>query len=483
MRKRLALSLTLVLVAMTVLPVFAADPNPGTGNTDIIVQNTDTNTANPAAIVNVDYINQAGGVDQTVSASVRPLAAAEFTAASSGLGDGWIGSAVVSSEKELAAVVNVIWTNGTANDRIVGGEYTGYESGSTEVYFPYLVYAPDQQFSRFSLQNVDTGGTANITMKYINRDGVLDFTITDTVLAQAQNTYELNKPGPKIPVWTNSPYFNTKGNWTGAVVVTSDRPIVGVMTNHWKNWAIVMNGAATAANKVYVPSAARRTVMRGSTLKWLEWSIVTVQNPSTSTTATVNLTFVNGDTGSIDLTITGQTIGPGAAKGYNTKSGGDVDPSVFEVLGGSWTGSVIVESNIPVVVGVIGTRGENNQAAGSLGVSSATAGTNIFLPAVYQKKSGATWLINSLIRLQNTSTSTATFDVYFYDRAGNLTYSLTGQTVAGEKVWKYNTKVHNPPLGYNWAGSVYIHSNQPMVAVVENLFGKQWQGAYNAVSK
>ncbi|MBC7224930.1 MAG: hypothetical protein H5T59_11775 [Anaerolineae bacterium] len=483
MRKRLAWSLALVLVLMTVLPVLAADPDPGTGNTDIIVQNTDTNTANPAATVNVDYINQAGGVERTVSANVKPLAAAEFSAATSGLGDGWLGSAVVSSEKELAAVVNVIWTNGSANDHTTGGEYAGYETGSTEVYFPYLVYNPNLQFSRFSIQNVDTGGTANITMKYINRDGVLDFTITDTVPAQAQKTYELNKPGPKIPVWTNSTYFNTNGNWTGAVVVTSDRPIVGVMTNHWKNWAMVMNGSATAATKVYVPSVARRTRMKGGSLKWVEWSIITVQNPSTTTNASVSLTYINGDTGTIDLTITGQIIGPGAAKGYNTKSGGDVDKTVFDVLGDAWTGSVIVQSNIPVVVGVIGTRGQNSQAIGTLGVSSATAGTDVFLPAVYQKKSGNTWLVNSLIRLQNTSTSTATFDVYFYDRAGNLTYSLTGQTVAGEKVWKYNTKVHNPPLGYNWEGSVYIHSNQPMVAVVENLFGKEWQGAYNAISK
>lgn len=483
MKKRIAFGLTLVLVLMSVLPALAADPLPGTGNTDIIVQNTDTNTANPAATVNVDYINQAGGVEKTVFASVKPLAANEFTAANSGLGDGWIGSAVVSSEKELAAVVNVIWTNGSANDHITGGQYTGYEAGSTEAFLPYLVYNPNLQFSRFSVQNVDTGGAANITMKYINRNGVLDFTITDSVPAQAQRTYELNKPGPKIPVWSNSAYFNTNGNWTGAVVITSDRPVVAVMTNHWQNWAVVMNASASSASKVFAPSVARRTTMKGSTLKWLEWSIVTVQNPSTTQTATVSLAYVNGDTGTTDLTITGQTIGPGAAKGYNTKSGGDVDPSVFDVLGGAWTGSVIIQSNIPVVVGVIGTRGENSQAAASLGVSSAVAGDDIFLPAVYQKKTGTKWERNTLIRLQNTSASTATFDVYFYDRNGTLTYSLTGQTIGGEKVWKYNTKVHNPPLGYNWAGSVYIHSNQPMVAVVENLFGKDWQGAYNGVSK
>jgi len=483
MKKRMALSLVLVMVLMSVLPALAADPSPGTGNTDIIVQNTDTNTANPAAVVNVDYINQAGTPEKTVFASVKPLAANEFSAATSGLGDGWIGSAVVSSEKELAAVVNVIWTHGSANDQITGGEYAGYEAGSTEAYLPYLVYNPNLQFSRFSVQNVDTGGSADITMKYINRDGVQDFTITDSVPAQAQRTYELNKPGPKVPNWTDSSYYNTNGNWTGAVVVTSSRPIVAVMTNHWKNWAVVMNASATSASKVFAPSIARRTRMKGGSLKWVEWSIITVQNPSTSQNATVSLTYVNGDTGSIDLQITGQVIGPGAAKGYNTKSGGDVDKTIFEVLGDAWTGSVIIDSTIPVVVGVIGTRGQNNQSIATLGVSSAVAGNDTFLPAIYQKKTGSKWELNSLIRLQNTSASTATFDVYFYDHNGTLTYSLTGQTVAGEKVWKYNTKVHNPPLGYNWAGSVYIHSNQPMVAVAENLFGKELQGAYNAVSK
>ncbi|NLE76257.1 MAG: hypothetical protein GX605_05840 [Chloroflexi bacterium] len=479
MKKSLSLFLALVFVVMSVVPALAADPNPGTGNTDIIVQNTDTNTGNPAATVNVDYINQSGGVEKTVFKSVKPLAAGEFSAATSGLGDGWIGSAVVSSEKELAAVVNVVWTNGSANDRVTGDQYAGYEAGSTEAFLPYLVYNPNLQFSRFSVQNVDTAGAANITMKYINRSGVTDFTITDSVPAQAQRTYELNKPGSKTPVWTNSAYFNSNGNWTGSVVITSDRPIVTVMTNHWSNWAVVMNGSSTAAAKVFAASAARRT----TGAKWQEFSIVTVQNPSTTQTANVSLKYVNGDTGAIDLTITGQSVGPGAAKGYNTRSGGDVAAAVFEVLGGTWTGSVIVESNIPVVVGVIATRAQNSQSAATLGVSSATAGTDVYLPAVYQKKVGSAWERNSLIRLQNTSGSTATFDVYFYDRNGNLSYSLTGQTVGGEKVWKYNTRVNDPPLGYNWEGSVYIHANQPLVAVVENLFGKEWQGAYNAISK
>ena len=371
MKKLLTLGMALVIVLMTVLPVLAADPNPGTGNTDIIVQNTDTNTGNPAATVNVDYINQAGGVEKTVFASVNPLAAGEFSAATSGLGDGWIGSAVVSSEKELAAVVNVLWTNGSANDHTTGGAYAGYEAGSTEAYLPYLVYNPGLQFSRFSVQNVDTGGSASITMKYINRDGTTDFTITDTVPAQAQKTYELNKPGVKIPVWSTSSYFNTNGNWTGAVVITSSRPIVAVMTNHWKNWAVVMNASASSAAKVYAPSVARRNKMKGGSLKWQEWSIITVQNPSATTAATVSLTYINGDTGTTDLTITGQVIGPGAAKGYNTKGGGDVDKTVYNVLGGTWTGSVIIQSTLPVVVGVIGTRGQNSQAIATLGVSSA----------------------------------------------------------------------------------------------------------------
>jgi len=479
MKKKLSLILAVVMAFSFVLPVLAADPNPGTGNTDIIVQNADTNTANPAATVNVDYINQSGGVEKTVFASVSPLAAGEFSAETSGLGDGWIGSAVVSSEKELAAVVNVLWTNGSALDHTTGGSYAGYDTGSTEAFIPYLVYNPNSQFSRFSVQNVDTGGAANITIKYINRDGNNDFTFTDSVPAQAQRTYELNKPGSKIPVWSTSAYFNTNGNWTGAAVITSDRPIVAVMTNHWRNWAMVMNASSAAASKVFAPSVARRTT--GD--KWQELSIVTVQNPSTTDTANFSLTYINGDNGNIDLTITNQSIGPGAAKGYNTRSGGDVDKTVFEVLGGTWTGSVLIQSDRDVIVGVIGSRIQNSQSIGTLGVSSTVAGQNIFAPAVYQKKVGNLWERNTLIRLQNTSASTATFNVYFYDRTGALTHSEMGQTVAGEKVWKYNTKVNNPPLGYNWEGSVYISSDQPMVAVVENLFGKEWQGAYNAISK
>ncbi|MFZ1597597.1 MAG: hypothetical protein WAW26_17230, partial [Anaerolineae bacterium] len=78
--------------------------------------------------------------------------------------------------------------------------------------------------------------------------------------------------------------------------------------------------------------------------------------------ANVTLRYRNAATGNEDLTISNQTITPNAAKGFNTRSGGNVGATVYNVLGGAWAGSVMVESSQPLAVAQITLRPDNNVA-------------------------------------------------------------------------------------------------------------------------
>ena len=65
---------------------------------------------------------------------------------------------------------------------------------------PFAVYAPNAQYTVFSVQNTESATTANITMKYYNRAGGLDATITDTIPPNGQKMYDCllyTSPSPR----------------------------------------------------------------------------------------------------------------------------------------------------------------------------------------------------------------------------------------------------------------------------------------------
>ena len=96
----------------------------------------------------------------------------------------------------------------------------GYAFGATTIYLPYIVRAPNAQFTRVSVLNTDTDA-AQIQIQYINRDGVTDFTTTDTIDGLGSKTYAMNVPGGKVPNLMTFPYAVANGNWTGGLKITS----------------------------------------------------------------------------------------------------------------------------------------------------------------------------------------------------------------------------------------------------------------------
>ena len=117
MKKTLLKVMGLVMVlALTVTPVMAdpdADPNPGRGNTDVVVMNMGSAAAAATAI----YYGASGNPEYTANTNLAAKGSYRFAAsAATPLGDNWRGSMVVQSAGEVAAVAEIVWTNGSSSD-------------------------------------------------------------------------------------------------------------------------------------------------------------------------------------------------------------------------------------------------------------------------------------------------------------------------------------------------------------------------------
>ena len=423
---------------------------------------------------------------------------------------GFSGAVVVDASQDQAVIVENRYSGSDYGDGSAAVAYSAFDAGSAAMYLPYAVYYPDPithgvpfvQYSRFTVQNTTTAA-ASLQLTYINRGGVTDFTRTDTLLANGLRTYDLRDPGGAVPDLRETGYYEEQCNnilvgcnWTGAIKITSTNGqlITSVLTNYWRWYVAAYNGVSGGAQPVFAPSIERRcTDCNPNAGSWQGFSITIVQNLGSSN-ANVTLRYRNAATGNEDLTISNQTITPNAAKGFNTKTGGNVEAIVYNVLGGAWAGSVMVESSQPLAVAQITLRPDNNVAGAYTGVHSGLASTNTYLPGVYQKNTAYTscpssenqWDQYSILRIQNPTTSNANdVDIYYYDQNGSLTFQELNLTIAAGKSLSRNTRNHcaTISLGGNWSGSVRIQSNQPLVAVAETLKSGQWLASYNSINR
>ncbi|MEA3335221.1 MAG: hypothetical protein U9R25_04880 [Chloroflexota bacterium] len=481
------------LLLMAALPVYA-DPIPGEGNTDVVVANTNQNAGAPAANVVARYYNNSGTLETERPRNVNPRGSYAFLAGDANLGDGWNGAMIIQSDNELAATAEITWSNGGSADGTTAGAYLGYDEGATEMYLPFVVRA-SFQFTRISVQNTENSSTS-YNVKYINRDGNVDFTISDTLQARGSTTYDVHMPGGKVPDLSTTGYWASNGFWGGAIKITTTggKKIAAVATNHWNHWGLAYNGASSGSVKNYIPSSERRyDAVQG----WRGFSVAIVQCAESSSSCDVKLDYVNSQTQNVDLTVS-KTINAGAALGSNTKGGGDFDPNLYAThLGDTWAGSVIVSTTNNKKVSVISysIRPGTLIAGATSAANAGDAGAETFLPAVYQKNTDGVscpddpnndWQQFSLIRIQNpTNTNATDVDISYFNRNGTLALQELNNTINAEKSYNRNTRNHcaQIDLGGTWEGSVYISSNVDLVAVSETLWGGTKMNSYNGFSK
>ena len=498
----LVLMVVVMALGATALPALADDP--GTGNSDFVIQNV----ASTATEVRVDYYDQTGASDVPgTPITLNGNGSQVFEASTLPVGDGWIGSVVVSADQQVAAITNLTWQSsyGSTADMLTGGTYAGTYEPGTELYFPYATVKPEGsvagKLNRFSIITVQNAGTgdASINLYYYNQeDGSLTGPIADTIAAGRSKSYNLSLASdPMVP--------NLGGNWQGSVkVVSSNEPIAGVVTTHWagqifQQWASAYQGASGGATTLYAPSVFRvdrRTDPSVGT--WVRSSNVMVQNLGGSN-ADVTIEFFETGNTSAAMTIT-DSIAPNTMGEYNTRWGSATNPTydvaAFEAaLGTAFNGSVKITctngQNLASVVHSFWNRGSEN-AASTYQAVAGPGSTDVYIPYAPRKWTTSGWVQWSKIAIQNLSASAANITLNYYNPDGTSAL-VVNDTIAGSSGDAYNTRFGSDGgtipgttfagLGDNFIGGVHISSTQSLAAVVNLISNPSWSSTYNAYTE
>jgi len=472
---------------------FAQGPDPGISVTNIVVQNTSTTPGDTAAVI-VEYYDTEGNLDLTNSSvTIEPKAVQEIKTQNEALGDGWQGSAVMSSGEPLAAIVSVKNTNVPgADDGYTQGAYNGASAGATALYFP-SVYGFSKINSRLTVQNTE-GSEATIYMSYYKRDGTSMGTKDATIPAYSQRTFDLGV-ADDLP-------FDPADFVDGSAVVTSDNALAGAAVTTWKNRSGAYQ-ALTDSNKgttLYAPSHYRFDKTPGDGTYGL-FSALNVQNTSATATAHVTATYyTRGDTSGVPALELPFEIPPSSAAGLNTKNGGDFDASDFEPLskagGGTpdWDGSVTITSDQPLVA-VCNTNWDSAGHAGVYALVTENDGAeSLFVPAQYRRSVGGwkQWSALNLMNVGGSTISASDLTIQYIDQSGAEVASFSGTDLPGDlaagAAMGLNTRNGGDldggdfdSLGTGFIGGIYVTgpSGSQLVGVANIIYSNR-ASVYNA---
>jgi len=464
MKKRLLpIMATIVVLSMLASTALAQTGIPGTGWwSGEQVQNVGTATAN----IVVTAYDMSSNTTFSSSQSVASGAAFTFTPTNfSGMPTGFIGSAVVSSDQPIKAIVNV--TNQLAGSFGVSGgkaaaQYQGTESADTTLYFPLVKYNYYGGTTSFYIQNAGTAA-ASITATFKTASGSYPKVISSV---------DANKMVVISPVDAGVPAGNTTSS-LGSLTVVSTQPLAGTVMEYQQAQAIatVLNGtrgftAADFDDKAYAPVTKNGWYGR--------FTGVQVQNVSNAA-IDVTVTYVGGPgspatCAGLIFTDTATAVASGASKTFVNLTGqSNLPTGCYAAASISATGNFVAIVN------------EQNTAANTVvagitysAMPDASKTTKVSVPLFKDKYYGS----STGLQIQNVGTATATDVVVTFactkQAGGTFTAVSTAQTIAsgGSKLFYHpstmtaGTFTDANPFNSNLVNcAVTIVGGQPLVAI------------------
>jgi len=443
----------------------------GQGSSDVWVMNLDdTNDANVVA----SYVDQEGNSDATVGATIDPQGNTSFPASSSGLGNDWLGSMVLYSDRQLASAAQLYWQSVPVADGWSGALYSGYSEGANEIFFP-VISRTKYHRTMTTIQCVDTVD-CDVWMTYRGDDGsyVSGSPFQDTIEVDSQETYDMWDAtlNSNIPSGLPVP-------WYGSLQVTSTEEIAGVAVTHWSfGYAAAYNGMEpSGATELYFATVNRRNWSNWTGQS--DWSQLTIQNLN-NFEITIYQTYYDREGGPALLTFT-DTIPAYSSHLYNTRYGDAVDDSVFDPLGNTFLGSARVTSTDSIagvgrVVRVLsgGMAGEYNAVTGG--------SDSLKYPVLYRLKSGSAWRGYSSLFVQNLDTANA-IDVHVQwlkpDGTVGVEYddNIPANTSRSYSTRYGDTATVLAALGNNYAGPIIVTTDSPegiIGAVTNHIQGSNY---------
>jgi hypothetical protein len=415
--KKFALVLLALVVMLAATPaVLAQGVNPGTGKTNVFMQNLGTSPAN----VKVTFYDEGTGTvawDHTLPDAIPSYGAKYLLYTQFGVGDNWAGAAELAATAPLAAIVNMFWDGGDGT-AASAATYTGVDAPAMEAYLAGLSKKDGRQ-TRVSVQNTENT-QASVELKFYDRDGTLTGTKADTIPAKAEKTYLLDQVAQAD--------FSATGG-AGSLYITSNTKIAAMASVHSPTWSGAYSGVATGDETIWFPGVFRKK----SGSNWLLFSAVVVQNLGDAT-ADITVDLV-GTPGKASHSFT-DSIPSKASWGLNTRAQGTLDATkwttAMAAIGDNWQGSVKVTcTNGQTLTGAgfyfPAAAVPDAMAYNAINASDATT-NKISMPAVYRKQAGTNDIVSTTL-VQNLDNSAGSVNVKFYRATGEVAGNAAGYDV------------------------------------------------------
>ena len=356
-------------------------------------------------------------VDPNGSRTLFPLADVQ---------SGFSGSIVISSDKNGAAIANVL-----ASDFSAGASYVGRSAGAQEVQLPLLNKGNSGFDTWFSVQNAGSA-SANVTVKY-----------SDNTEATAT-----------IPAGAAQTFFQAQENHSlksFAGTVTSDQNIVAAVIQESDTVMFAYTAFTGGSTNPVFPLV---NANNGGYI-----SGISIQNAG-DTATDVTLTYTPSAAGN-SCTET-QSIQPGAAAVFALGAFSSSNAGENCADGATFVGSASVTANSanqPLVgIGNQLLPGKNGEAYGSFSTGDATA--KVVMPLIMDRNSGYFTGFN----IANVGTAAATVNCTFT----NSSYTVSGSIPAGGAL----TDVQQGKIAEKYVGAATCTATpntSKIVAVVNQL--------------
>jgi hypothetical protein len=459
--------LTIVAVMFTMIPVAYADAPPGNWVSGIACQNLESS---PASITISFYPEGSSTAVLMYNDTIPANGSRNYYTPSTppGLPDGFLGSAVVSSNTQLACNVNTQTTGtGTAAEPYRIGTSAGLADTETAatMYAPQVMKNLAGTWSSYiAVQNTDP---ANVEV---------DVTYKDS----AGNDLPLAKETHSIPGFSNKVFYqasnaNLPNDFVGAATIKANdgSSKLAVTVNFYNSGSSSetaqlhsYNGFSQGGTQLYVPRIVRNFYGYNGGLS--------IQNIGTSsTTVTIEFFFAGNN-----YSFTSGSIAPGAALPLYAPNISQLNPVDSLIVSQRFGSAMITSSGSPIVAivnednrGGPGVPSERVGQGSSYNAIAAGSQTDSLFFAQITRKAGG--IFSGGFQVANTTTTNGTCNITYSGVPGanetNVSLPANGSFA------RYAPNVSGLPDGFN--ASVSVVCTQPVVGI-SNLAAEPGTGKY-----
>jgi hypothetical protein len=355
MKASLRIVIIAALIAVLMVPLAASAQSGGPYTSGFQLQNLDPATAN----VTINYYAQDGSLAGSAGDTINGNSSKTYFPLSA-VSSGFNGSAVVSSDRPLAAITNVL-----TSDLLGGASYSGSTGGAATVSLPLVMKANFGYSTWFNVQNAGSSA-ADITVAYSGQGACNQVA---TIQPGAAATFDQSTNGC-LPA-----------GYVGAATVTNagtNQPLVAVVME------ILAGGKSLLAYNGFTSSDSATKPIMPLVSSGYFGSITGIQIQNTggsSTDVTVNYTPSSGFPGTACSET--KSIAAGSSTTFFLPLPGG--------CGASFVGSAVVVTNtatMPLVAIVNQINSNNKTASAYSGINPALGTGSVSLPLIMDRNFG-----------------------------------------------------------------------------------------------